>query len=119
MESETPQMSQEGQGETDQVSPEVPTPEVETEKKSAGPLFGIIIIVVLFVLAGFYFWSTQIKDSGSMTAEEIAAEVDPNLESLGSQSTSDEIENIEADLDATGLEGLDQELEDIDLELNF
>ncbi len=116
MENETPQINQEEQPETDQVSSDKPTS--ESEKKSAGPLFGIIIIVVLIVLAGFYFWA-QLGDRDVMTAEEIAAEIDPNLESLESQSLSDEIADIEADLDATGLDDLDMELEDIDLELNF
>lgn len=116
MENETPQMNQEGQPEAGQEAPESTEPMGEPEKKSAGPVFGIIIIVVLLILAGFYFWGTL---DDSMSPAEIAAEADTALESLETQSTSDEISDIEADLDATSLDDLDQELGDIDLELDF
>ena len=117
MENETPQMNQEekpGVENAEQAAPEMSVG--EPEKKSAGPVFGIVIIVVLLILAGFYFWGTL---NDSMSPAEIAAEADTALESLETQSTSDEISDIEADLDATSLDDLDQELGDIDLELDF
>ena len=113
MENETPQMNQEEQPGAGQAAPESMG---EPEKKSAGPVFGIVIIVVLLILAGFYFWGTL---NDSMSPEEIEAEADTALVSLETQSTSDEVSDIEADLDATSLDDLDKELEDIDLELNF
>lgn len=113
MENETPQENQEEQLEVEMAAPESVN---EPEKKSAGPVFGIIIIVVLLILGGFYFWGTL---NDSMSPAEIEAEIDTALESLETQSTSDEVSDIEADLDATLLDDLDKELEDIDLELDF
>ena len=96
----------------------------QTPQKSMGPMLGIVIIVILLVLGGFYFWGTQIKDRSQVqeveiTAEDIANQEDTTLKNLQSQSTSDEIDDIEADLDATDLENLDSELDAIDQELNF
>ena len=97
----------------------------QTQQKSMGPMLGIVIIVVLLVLGGFYFWGTQIKDksqvqeNAEVTAEDIANQEDTALENLNTQSTSDEIDDIEADLDATDLESLDSELDAIDQELSF
>ena len=91
----------------------------QTPQKSMGPMLGIVIIVILLVLGGFYFWGTQIKDRSQvedkteMTAQEIANQEDTALERLESQSTSDEIDDIEAELDATDTENLDSELVDI------
>ena len=113
MENEAQQTNQEEQLEVETVTPESAG---EPEKKSAGPVFGIIIIVVLIILGGFYFWGTL---SDSMSPAEIEAEVDAALEDLETQSTSDEVSDIEADLDSTLLDDLDKELEDIDLELDF
>ena len=97
----------------------------QTQQKSMGPMLGIVIIVVLLVLGGFYFWGTQIKDksqvqeNAEVTAEDIANQEDTALDNLNTQSTSDEIDDIEADLDATDLESLDSELDAIDQELSF
>lgn len=96
----------------------------QTPQKSMGPILGIVIIVILLVLGGFYFWGTQIKDKSQVqeaeiTAEDIANQEDTVLDNLNTQSASDEIGDIEADLDATDLESLDSELDAIDLELNF
>ena len=97
----------------------------QTQQKSMGPMLGIVIIVVLLVLGGFYFWGTQIKDksqvqeNAEVTAEDIANQEDTALENLNTQSTSDEIDDIEADLDATDLESLDSELDAFDQDLSF
>ena len=91
-------------------------------QKSMGPVLGIVIIVILLILGGFYFWGTQLTDTQKeveITAEEIINQEDAALENLQSQSNSDEIDDIEADLNATDLESLDSELDAIDLELNL
>ena len=116
MENKTPNTNQEGGPPVETPSPEAPV--TEPEKKSAGPLVGIIIIVVLIVLAGFYFWGSLLGDR-NMTAEEIASEPDSALVELEEQSASDEVIDIEIDLDSTQLDDLDKELGDIDLELEF
>ena len=87
-------------------------------KKPMGPIIGVAIIVIVLILGGLYFWSTQLSKE-EMTAEEITAQEDPALIELQKQSDSDEIADIEADLDATDLEGLDAELEQIEQELTL
>ena len=102
----TPQESQPGKPE-------------EGEKKPMGPIVGVIIIVIVLVFGGIYFWGAKISKESAITAEEITAQEDPALIKLQEQSTSDEIADIEADLDATDLEGLDAELEQIDQDLSL
>ena len=105
-------------------APQVSTPMAGTtiteESKSAGPMVGSIIIIVIIIIGGLYFWgkylTNQDLDLQGPTAEEISAEVDEGLTALEEQSSSDEIADIEADLDATDLEGLDEALSDIDLD---
>lgn len=96
-------------------------PQPDNQEKSFGPLIGIIIIIVLLVIGGLYYWFNL--DIGTerdeMTAEEILAEKDLKLEALEQQGTSDEVAAIEEDLAATDLEGLDAELEQIDQELGL
>ena len=99
--------------------------QTSTPQKQMGPIFGIVIIVILLILGGFYFWGaqlsddSQIQDKTEMTAEEITNQEDTALENLERQSNSDELSDIEADLNATDLDSLDSELDAIDLELNF
>lgn len=91
-------------------------------KKSLGPVVGAVIVVLVIIVGGLYFWGTQLnKEQGDaeITAEEITAQADPALDALEQQGTSDEIADIEADLTATDLDGLDAELEQIENELNL
>lgn len=90
-----------------------------SKKLSFGPVLGIILIIILLVLGGFYLWGQKLNTGGVMTAEEILQQEDPLLVDIESQSTSDEISNIEDDLGAIDLEALDSELENIDQEFNF
>ncbi|MBL7045458.1 MAG: hypothetical protein ISR99_00245 [Parcubacteria group bacterium] len=102
-------------------------PNVETggdmseEKKSSGPFVGIVIIVLVLVVGGLYFWGSKLSKERQdlVTPEEIQAEADPSLEALSTQSTSDAVADIEADLDTTDLGGLDAELADIDTEFSL
>lgn len=34
-------------------------PKIKRDEKSAGPVVGIIVIVILVLLGGFYFWKTR------------------------------------------------------------
>ncbi|MDP2705154.1 MAG: hypothetical protein Q8O71_01995 [bacterium] len=80
---------------------------------SVGPLVGIIIVVIIIVLGGMYFWGQRVDRSG----------IDPMLEndamtqSLENQSSSDDLTAIEADIDNTDLENLDAELNQINSDL--
>lgn len=67
---------------------------------SAGPIIGTIIILVVIVLGGLYFWGQRGDD------------VDGTVESINVQSESDEIVDIEADLEDTDLDNLDLEVDE-------
>jgi len=122
-------MDQENQNlESNQV-PEInfdtPTPTQEApvveEKSPVGPIVGIIIILVILIIGGLYFWGQRISTTvdENLTPEEIIAETDTSLEALNQQGTSDAIVDIEADLNATDLGNLDAELQQIEAELTF
>lgn len=86
----------------------------EPERKY-GPLIGIIIIITLLVVGGFYLWGSQIAERANVeTTEEVQDEM---TETLREQSTSDEVNAIEGDLEATSIESIDAELGDIESEL--
>jgi hypothetical protein len=91
---------------------------MEEEKQGAGPLVGIIIIVLILVLGGIYYaGKTETEEEVLPTAEEILMEEDTQIQELSDVGTSDEIDSIEEDLLDTVLDDLDSELEDIDAEL--
>ena len=98
--------------------------EMQPEKKSFGPMFGIIIIVILLLLAGFYFWGNSLEslDETAPTGDDVMMEEPLTEEEAmeevgGAVSESDELDALEEELSATDLEGLDTEFSDIDLEL--
>jgi len=100
-----------------------PAPEAggHDEEKSAGPIVGSVIIIVILIVGGLYFWGKRLTEADPTlqgpTAEEIANQEDPLLDSLQTQSTSDALTDIEEDLLDTNLENLDAELDQIDLSL--
>lgn len=94
----------------------------KNEKKSIGPIIGIVIILVIIIFGGLYYWGGQIKnqkEQENIASEEILEQKDPALEALEIQNSSNEIKDIEVDLDLTNLEELDKELENIDAEINI
>lgn len=66
---------------------------------SAWPVIGIILILVVIILGGLYFFKQSNTEEGAMFEE--------TLEDINLQNDSDEIDTIEADLDATDIESLD------------
>lgn len=93
-------------------------PKMNDEKKPIGPVIGVIIIVLVLTLGGFYFYGNQLnRGNGNMTPEEIINASDEATVNLEQQSASDEINDIEIDLNATDLNNLDKELQDIDNQL--
>lgn len=66
----------------------------EAPKSGSGALIGIVIIIIVLVLGGFYFLGT-----GSDTDEE---------------TTEEDLEALEEDLENTDLDELDNELNDLD-----
>jgi len=79
----------------------------QRSQKSVGPALGIIIIIAIIILGGFYFWRER-ETNG----------LDNQTEMLETYSQSDEIPTIEEDLNQTNLDSLDQELADIDSEID-
>src|SRR3989344_4525293 len=101
--------------ETSQGSMGSVMPKMTDEKKQVGPIIGVVIIVLILTLGGFYFYGNQLnKKNGVMTPEEIRNAPDSSILNLEQQSSSDEISEIEADLNATNLNDLDKELQDIE-----
>lgn len=84
------------------MEPEQNNVDMGQEKKgSAGPMIGVIVVLVIIILGALYFWG-QNDDSDVM--------IDETLDTITTQSESDETASIEADLNATDVEGVDSEL---------
>jgi len=93
-----------------------------SQEKSFGPIIGIVIVVVLFVLGGLYYffgYNQSTINVGYPSAEEIRATDDTLTTELGAQSQSDEIGAIEEDLNVGDFDGLDADLQNIDIELGL
>lgn len=67
---------------------------------SAGLIIGIIVLLAIVILGGFYFWNERADDM--MT--------DQQVESINIQSEEDDTASIETDLNATDVDSLDAEL---------
>lgn len=107
-----------------QPSVSQPTPvasnETDTsEESSMGPIIGAIIIVLILIIGGLYFWGqnlVQNEDVADDDMEELLDE-DEVTEELQEQSSSDEVDDIEADLEASSYEEIDADLANIEEEL--
>lgn len=78
-----------------------------------GPLLGIIVIIALLALGGFYYFTRGVNQIPSYEA----SEQDATVEALEEQSTSDAIADIEADVNATDLSEIDALLDDLEADL--
>lgn len=91
-------------------APRSPEPNVlgEKEHKSVGPIIASIIIIVLIVIGGIYFWGAILNDSGYNPSQDSGTivEDDAKTNDLNNQGTSDNVADIEADLQATDVDGL-------------
>lgn len=78
------------------------------EKESrVGPIIGSLIIIVIILVGGIYFWSQQIENQKIENEE--AAEV----------TTEDDMVQIENDLEDLNFENIDAELEALDQEFEI
>jgi uncharacterized protein HemX len=77
---------------------------------SIGATIGIIIVIIVLVLGGLYFWGSQLSKEGYNPTN------DQEVQDLQNTSSSDEINAIEVDLNQD-FEALDQELQQLDQEL--
>ena len=78
-----------------------------SEPKSTGSIIGAIIIIIVLIIGGLYFWGQELDQKQTIDKEILTEEIVP------------ETTDIEADLDALNTEELDVELESIDLELSI
>lgn len=92
---------------------QMPPIQNDPEKKSAGPLVAVIIILFLIIIGGLYFLKTRSSQNTYAPVET----GDSVTTSLNQQSSSDELDSIEADLNATNLDNLDQGAAAIEAEL--
>lgn len=69
----------------------------------SGPVIGIVVILVLVILGGLYFWSQRAK-------REIPTS-DQTVESIQTQGQTDTTTSIEEDLNQTDIENLDASLD--------
>lgn len=84
-----------------------------TPEKKTGPTIGLVIVVIIIISGGLYFWNKQTKTSD--INETVLTEQEAMM--IKKQGTSDEVNDIETDLGATNLDNLDEELNSIDVEL--
>lgn len=82
----------------------------EPQKKSMGPMIGLLIILIVIILGGLYFWN----QTADMPYENTSTD---ELGVIQQQGTSDEVSSIETDLQATVIDSIDTELGNIDAEL--
>ncbi|MEK7088207.1 MAG: hypothetical protein AAB952_00485 [Patescibacteria group bacterium] len=88
-----------------------------SENRPAGPVIGVVIIILILVVGALYFWGAKLNKEANQTPEDILSAEDQTLNQLQTQSTSDEVVDINTDLNATVLDGLDADLQSIDKEL--
>ncbi len=83
-------------------------------QKSVGPTVGLVIVLILIILGGIYFWMKQSDYKETAWTE---TNKDTDTQAFEQQSSSDEISSIEADLDSTDFNNLDQGYSEINAEL--
>lgn len=89
------------------------TPIEPKKASSIGPIVGILIIVIILLVGGLYFWGEQRdKESAMEAARQEAAQIenapDSKVDRLNAQGSSDSASSIESDLSATDLNNLDE-----------
>lgn len=90
------------------------TPVQKPQQGGFGPIFAIIVIIILLALGGLYYFTEGVEQVQDTQQEETG---DETVDALMQQGDSDEIADIEADLDATDLSEVEDILDDIDAEL--
>ena len=84
-----------------------PVGNVDVEKSmgsSVGPIVAGIILAVVIILAGLYFWNQRVND------QEVTTDINTPNESITPTNGPDDTSSIETDLNATDVDNLDAEL---------
>lgn len=97
-------------------NPMQPVPVVE--ERAIGPAIGVIIIILVLVLGGLYFWGERMNKNTQMQNPQIEEMASPDTQTmeLEQQSSSDDINSIDADLRATDVNSLGNETTDMNAE---
>jgi hypothetical protein len=82
---------------------------------SQGPVVGIIVVLIVLIVAGFYFF-TRLWAVNEPMQFETSTTSDNTL--YAPVSSSDETDAIARDLNAEDFNDIDSEMNDIDAELN-
>jgi len=103
---------------------------VEPESVTNGPILILLVVLLVSVLGGMYYWFTVVRTntpvispsglrpSAAQNNEPESATAEAQAEAMGVVSTSDEIPAIEADVESTNLDSLDSELNAIEAEID-
>ncbi len=86
----------------------VPTPQ-EHKTGSTGPFVGIVIIVLVLILGGLYFWGSYLNEQDALNASESAIEESSADGDIA--GPADEPDRIESDLDSFDAAAFDASLE--------
>ncbi len=103
---------------------------IEPESVTNGPILLLLVVLLISVLGGMYYWFTVVRTNTPITYptslrpsalqnnEPESATAEAQAEAMGVVSTSDEIPAIESDVESTDLESLDSELNAIEAEID-
>lgn len=86
----------------------------QDSSKSIGPIIGIIIIILIMILGGLYFWGQRVERTRINQLE--GGETSDALSALPTQSGSDDVSSIEADLSAASFDSLGSEMNSVEAE---
>jgi hypothetical protein len=87
------------------------------EKKQTGSIIGSIIVVIVILIGGLYFWGTTNKtDTIDPTIDPETGEPVQDIigDALREQGTADDLDTIESDLNATDINSIDADVESIE-----
>lgn len=103
---------------------------IEPESVTNGPILLLLVVLLVSVLGGMYYWFTVVRTNTPITYptglrpsalqnnEPESTTAEAQAEAMGVVSTSDEIPAIESDVESTDLESLDAELNAIEAEID-
>jgi hypothetical protein len=94
------------------------SPSPQVEEKSVGPAIGIIVIILIIIIGGLYFWGERVSNDVPAENNNVTENsgTDTNIQSLESQGTGDDVDSIEADLNSTDLNQLGSEINSVEAE---
>jgi hypothetical protein len=110
--------------------------EVDEKKSHMGSLIGAVIVIIIIVFGGLYFWGAQLEKQGTsyedalpfLLGDEVTLDEASMVEALVVEegglppvSTSDTVLDIESDIDTLDFDAFEEELEadlaDIEVQL--